>query len=509
MSSRSQVYLLAVIFFALGIGLTLYKNQSLGFPLLPGQSEEVWTVESKVTFEATGDPITVSMILPQTGSNMTVLAESFSAPNYGFRVKEENGQRRAIWTQRSAQGPQTIYYKLDVVKNDEPSSLAPPSQQKPSSLTLTAAQESRAKDFLSKIKASSADNLSFSIEMVNQLKTSKESNNRSVNSEFKKKSVSELSLILLEMEGIPSRLVRGVSLEDGRRKQKAVDLIEIYNEGQWIIINPKNGLEGTPDDVFVWQRGGVSLLDLEGGVKSKVRFSTIENDQPAKTVALDKSNIEQSAFIDFSIYSLPTESQSAFKRILLVPIGALVVVLLRIIVGLKTSGTFMPILIALAFIDTTPLTGLAIFLSIVSVGLWIRGYLSRMNLLLVARISAVVIIVIGLMGFMSVISYKLGMTQALTVTFFPMIILAWTIERMSIIWEEDGPKEVMMQGGGSLFVALLAYFAMTNPVIEHITFNFPEMLLVILSITLVIGQYNGYRLTELYRFRDLAKGQKG
>jgi len=128
-----------------------------------------------------------------------------------------------------------------------------------------------------------------------------------------------------------------------------------------------------------------------------------------------------------------------------------------------------------------------------------------MNLLLVARISAVVIIVIGLMGFMSVISYKLGMTQALTVTFFPMIILAWTIERMSIIWEEDGPKEVIMQGCGSLFVALLAYAAMTNTIVKHITFNFPEMLLAMLAVTLVIGQYNGYRLTELYRFRYLAK----
>jgi len=505
MSSRSQVYLLAFMFFALGIGLTLYKNQSLGFPLLPGQSEEVWTVESKVTFEATDEPITVSMILPQDGSNMTVLAESFSAPKYGFRVKEENGQRRAVWTKRSDQGPQTIYYKLDVVKNGESPSLAPPIQHQASSITLTSEQESRGRSFLEEIKASSADNLSFTLELVKQLKILKEDNNRGVTTEFKKKSVTELALILLRMEGIPSRTVRGISLEDGRRKQKAIDLIEIYDDEQWTIINPKNGKEGTPDDVFIWQRGGISLLDVEGGVKSKVRFATIENNQPAKTVALDKSNVEQSAFIDFSIYSLPTESQSAFKRILLVPIGALVVVLLRIIIGIKTSGTFMPILIALAFIDTTPLAGLAIFLSIVSVGLWIRGYLSRMNLLLVARISAVVIIVIGLMGFMSVISYKLGMTQALTVTFFPMIILAWTIERMSIIWEEDGPKEVMMQGGGSLFVALLAYVAMTNPIIEHITFNFPEMLLVILAITLVVGQYNGYRLTELYRFRDLAK----
>lgn len=507
MSSRTQVYLLAFMFFALGLGLTLYKNQSLGFPLLPGQSEDIWTVEASVSFEATGDPITASLLLPQSGSNMTVLAESFSAPNYGFHIKEADGQRRAVWTRRSEQGPQTIYYKLDVVKSDEAASLAPPTKQIPNSITLTNRQETAATQLLELVRGRSSDNVSFTIELVKELNAIKQDEKLNVSKEFKKASVTEIALILLNIEGIPSRMVRAVALEDGRRKQKSIELIEIYDNNQWSIINPLDGKNGTPENAFIWQRGGVSLLDIEGGEHSKVRFSTIETNQAARSVALDKNKVEQSALVDFSIYALPIESQSAFKRILLVPIGALVVVLLRILIGIKTSGTFMPILIALAFIDTTPAIGLAIFISIVSVGLWIRGYLSRMNLLLVARITAVVIIVIGLMGFMSVFSYKLGITEALSVTFFPMIILSWTIERMSILWEEEGPKEVMMQGGGSLFVALLAYFAMTNPFIEHLTFNFPETLLIMLAFTLVIGQYNGYRLTELYRFRDLAKNQ--
>ena len=47
----------------------------------------------------------------------------------------------------------------------------------------------------------------------------------------------------------------------------------------------------------------------------------------------------------------------------------------------------MAILIALAFIQTTLLVGLPIFITLVAAGLWIRSWLSHMNLLLVARIS--------------------------------------------------------------------------------------------------------------------------
>ena len=163
--------------------------------------------------------------------------------------------------------------------------------------------------------------------------------------------------------------------------------------------------------------------------------------------------------LDFSIYTLPVEQQGVFKNILLVPIGALLVVLLRVFVGLRTAGTFMPILIALAFIQTTLLTGLWVFTVVVGIGLWIRSYLSHLNLLLVARVSAVVVVVVLLMATFSIISYKLGIDQALTVTFFPTIILSWTIERMSILWEEEGGHEVLIQGSGSLVVAVATYLA--------------------------------------------------
>jgi hypothetical protein len=74
---------------------------------------------------------------------------------------------------------------------------------------------------------------------------------------------------------------------------------------------------------------------------------------------------------------------------------------------------------------------------------------------------------------------------------------------MSILWEEEGGQEVLIQGSGSLVVAVLAYIAMSSQAISHLTFNFPELMLSLLGVILLLGKYTGFRLSELYRFRDM------
>ena len=87
---------------------------------------------------------------------------------------------------------------------------------------------------------------------------------------------------------------------------------------------------------------------------------------------------------------------------------------------------------------------------------------------------------------------------------FPVVILAMTIERMSIVWEERGPTEAIQQGLGSLLVAALCFSVMDIEVLKHLFFVFPELLLWLLAITLLLGRYSGYRLLELLRFKTLA-----
>ena len=113
------------------------------------------------------------------------------------------------------------------------------------------------------------------------------------------------------------------------------------------------------------------------------------------------------------------------------------------------------------------------------------------------RLSSVLTVVVLMMAAISVLTYQLGIGAGLSVALFPMVILTMTIERMSIGWEEAGPREALQQAAGSLLAASLAYLVMTERQVQHLVFTFPELLLIVLAITLAMGRYTGYRLTEL------------
>jgi hypothetical protein len=213
--------------------------------------------------------------------------------------------------------------------------------------------------------------------------------------------------------------------------------------------------------------------------------------------------------VDFSLLDLPLQTQSVFSILIMIPIGALLVVLMRNVVGVRTFGTFLPVLVALAFRESQLISGIILFSVLVAIGLALRFYLERLHLLLVPRLAAVLIVVVLMMAAVSVLSHRLGLEIGLSVALFPMVILTMVIERMSVVWEERGPGDAVREGLGSLLVAALIYGVMNIDLIRHITFVFPEVLLIVLAAVLLLGRYTGYRLTDLRRFRVLSRGTPG
>jgi len=138
-------------------------------------------------------------------------------------------------------------------------------------------------------------------------------------------------------------------------------------------------------------------------------------------------------------------------------------------------------------------------------GLIIRTTLSRLNLLLVPRISAVVIFVILIMQVLTVIGYRYDFGIMLSAAFFPIIITAWIIERASITWEEEGARNATKQIINTALVALFTYFIISNKYILYFMYAFNEWNLVILFIVMLLGTYTGYRIVELKRFAPLIK----
>src|SRR5690606_25524674 len=104
--------------------------------------------------------------------------------------------------------------------------------------------------------------------------------------------------------------------------------------------------QGQRPNQLLWEYASSPLLDLVGGNRSRVSFSMIAQDVPVSRM-LEAGTLSLSQkILDFSIHSLPLSEQALFKGILLIPVGVLIVSLFRILVGVRTSGTFMPVLIA-------------------------------------------------------------------------------------------------------------------------------------------------------------------
>ncbi len=500
MTSRVPFYLSVLLLIVAGITLSVVRHQTYGVPWTPGETRQIWDIEARVEFNALGKEAKVSLAAPHTQDGYTLINESSSSPGYGVAYVTTDTGKRVEWSIRKATGPQTIYYKSQFLVDPQAKATPIPPVGDVVQPTFNGPEEAAAIALIEQANQRSADNITFTRELIKNLKDN-DSQNASLL--LNKMSKVDATQKLLSYSQIPNKVVGVIQLEDGRRRQTIQHMNEIWNGDQWVLFNPETGTQPNHPNLLVWDESNVSLLDVTGGQNSQVHFTMLSQDVSPQTATNNK--IEADKLLNFSIHSLPLEEQAMFKTIMLIPIGALIVVFLRVIIGLKTSGTFMPVLIAVAFVQTQLLTGIVGFLLIVGTGLIIRSYLSKLNLLLVARISAVIITVILIISVFTVVAFKIGLTEGLSITFFPMIILSWTIERMSILWEEEGAKEVILQGGGSLFTSVLIYLGMTNSYVQHLTFNFIGLQLIVLAAILLLGTYTGYRLTELRRFKPLAE----
>ncbi|MCC5859851.1 MAG: inactive transglutaminase family protein [Ectothiorhodospiraceae bacterium] len=503
--------LLALTLCALGAAGTWYKVSVIGLPLQPDAETLVWTVEARINFRAEGGPSQLHFHIPSGPLGFTVLGEDFVSGPYGLAREVDGNNRVALWTARRASGEQSLYYRIrlaedrngnDLLTGPQPPFPAVPDYPEP--------YGSAAMALLEDVRQESADIASFTRRLLLRYNADTPDEGVKLLREEADNDLEHTRNIIHILAGarIPARMVMVLQLRDRMRRGNLESYLEVHNGSEWIPFNPRTGQRGYGDDLLAWYRGDAELLTSSGISGAQVEFSAARTVREMVSIAEQRAAQQGSLLMDFSLLSLPVQTQNMYRILLMVPIGALVMVFMRNVVGVSTFGTFMPILIALAFRETQLLWGIFLFTVIVAAGLAIRFYLENLKLLLVPRLASVLIVVVLLLALISILSHKLGLDRGLSVALFPMVILAMTIERMSLVWEEHGPNEAIKQGLGSLAVAVVGYAVMFQEQLEHLIFYFPELLLVVLAVTLLMGRYTGYRLTELWRFRHLLRAQE-
>ncbi len=466
-----------------------------------------------------GDTI-AQLLLPQSEGNFGVVEEKFHSEDLGLTLAvNKQGNRLVTWSASNlAESRFNLYYQADIYRF-----------RRAESPVGTARDPSQFLEYKSFLDDSWSD---ASIAALNSLQKRIEKRSASTDS-YIKQAVSELTddriseeeklllsdptrplpaairadgiTLLLRMKGIAARSVRGLDLKQSGRRVLPVHWVEIWQNESWQSYDIDTGEPGIPDYYFPWWRGFLKPARVDGGKLKSVTFSLRRIANPQYRTSKVIAGIKQNAFYNLTLFELPVDIQQVYRFLLMVPVGALVLIILRQFVGLRTFGTFTPVLVALAFRETSLLAGVILFSVIVAVGLMFRSYFEKLKLLSVPRLSAVLLVVILLMVSSSILVEAIQVGSGVYVALLPMVILAMVIERMSVVWEECGAKESINRGLASLLAAIIAYLVMNIGYIQFLLFAYPELLLIVLAITILMGRYTGYRLLELYRFRSLVK----
>ena len=270
--------------------------------------------------------------------------------------------------------------------------------------------------------------------------------------------------------------------------------------GEPTIFRP--GERGSPKNAWPGGEGRSTLGDVQGGQRFHVVLSVAINQEEAIRSAMERARLANPALLEFSLFRLPIQTQSVYRVMLLIPLGAFLVVIFRNVVGISTFGTFMPVLIALAFRETQLLWGIALFSLMVGLGLAFRFYLDRLKLLLVPRLASVLIMVVAVDG----------LAQRRDEQAWPGTSpLGCAVshgdhddddrENVDCVGRKGRRRGPQTRNGQSARGDALLLADEHRVRVEHVMFVFPELLLLLLAGTLLLGRYTGYRLVEIHRFK--------
>ena len=406
-NNNRHVYGLIITLFLLGSGIFFYRHMVLDVPLTDTETINSWMVESNLRFIADKNtPIKASFNIPYLPPHFAILDEYFVSRSYGVTTNLNGYNRETVWSIRRAMGQQSLYYRAifrQTGSNESSLSKPPAIKTQP----LDENQKSAADTITNQVRQSSADIQTFAQSTIKELNKQDGNAKLLVGNEFNDKSIINAAVLILNQSKIFAMPVKGIYLSQ-QIKADLKSLLAVFNGKDWIYINPRTGSAGLPKEFLIWQYDNEPMYDVIGG--KNPQFSLTVSPTPINALSIAKSRGLQadSQLLRFSLLQLPVNVQATYKILLTVPIGAFIILILRNFVGIKTFGTFMPVLIALAFRETHVIWGICLFVIIVSFGLLARFYLDQLRLLLVPRLAAILTVVILLMIFISILSQNLG-----------------------------------------------------------------------------------------------------
>jgi len=223
-----------------------------------------------------------------------------------------------------------------------------------------------------------------------------------------------------------------------------------------------------------------------------------------------------SFFIDFlTEKGIP---DNTLLLILLLPVIATVIAVMKQVVGIKTLGIYTPTIITLIFLLLGLQFGVIVLLFIIALGTLTNKALRPLKLLYIPKMALTLTAVAITIFVLLTITVYLNLfdIEFISLAIFPVIIMGTLTEKFVSLRSEKGLPVSLIIMFETFFVSLVAYFIAGGKIdlyfihiqwnyIQNLVLNHPEVLALFVALNLYLGRWTGLRLSEYIQFSEVFK----
>lgn len=296
--------------------------------------------------------------------------------------------------------------------------------------------------------------------------------------------------------GLPARLVAGVVLTETPSAPVRI-WAEIQLSDGWHAYDLEHGHIGDVTSRYLpMRRNGERIESIDTG-ESASRIAISRERAPAGFGT--GAPTPAAEILDLTRLSL--EARRIIGLLLLLPLGAVVTVVVRRIVGVRTYGTFMATLIALAATLVDLKVGAAMVFAVLIIGLGGRALVANDPLSRTARLAVVFTVIAIAMALGVSAMAHFGFDTSSVVALLPLVILTYLVDRFYAVADDSGVRAALIRLWWTIATAAAIFPILLREDWGQFLLRYPELHFITVAVIIVLGGWRGQTLAGLDQFR--------
>ncbi|MBI2037616.1 MAG: hypothetical protein HYT15_01620 [Candidatus Magasanikbacteria bacterium] len=189
--------------------------------------------------------------------------------------------------------------------------------------------------------------------------------------------------------------------------------------------------------------------------------------------------------------------------ILIVPFLAFIASFARQVIGISAFGVYTPVIIAISFFILGLGLGILTFIFAVVIGYIAKFILNKFELLYLPKMALHLALISLSFLFVIWLALQYGTSVPLSMAIFPMLVMSTVSEKFMAAQNEEGVRNAIVAVAGTLLIVIASYYFITWAYFNNVLLSWPELVLVPVIATLLLGKFTGLRIAEYFRFRSL------